>query len=152
MRKAFQAAAAAWCLMLGLWLMATAPLWQWIALVLAIGATTLWLSHLVAYSLKSLNRPLRGADKQSGVDTTRREAVRRFASTFAFVAASTAMPAFSQNCNTCGSDVMNGNRGWGPCDQDCKLPNGKTMTCDPCARPVYSSDGNCYCCKFKECG
>jgi hypothetical protein len=152
MRKAFQAATVAWCLTLGLGLLGVDALWQWFAMALAVGITALWLGHLFAYSVKALGRPPCGNEEVSGAGTTRREALGRFVNAFAFIAAATAIPAFSQSCPECGADVMEGNRGWGPCGQSCRFADGRTMTCDPCTRPVVTRDGNCYCCKFRECG
>jgi hypothetical protein len=151
-RKAFHAAAIAWCLTLSLWLMGVAAHWQLFALVVASGITLLWASHLFAYSLKSLKAPCANGKVGSSPETTRREVIRRFANAFTFIAASTSLPAFSRNCSDSCSADMKGNSGWGGCGEACRFKDGRTMTCGPCQRPVYTRDGGCSCCGFAACG
>lgn len=146
MRKAFQTAAMAWCFTLALWLLGVEALWQGLAMGLAFGVTLLWLSHLIAFSVKTQSRPPCG---KQAVATTRREAIRRFANTFAFIAVSTAIPAFSQTCSECPSETIDGNVGWGPCGSPCRLRDGRSFPCQSCERPVTLRNGDCVCCGFR---
>jgi hypothetical protein len=132
-RKAFQAAAAGWCLTLLFAIVGWSQLLP-LSLVSAIALTTLWVAHLIIHARKVSGLAKRRDVIHSTVGVSRRGTLSLFTRTVIVGAVLSATPAFAQQCTG----------GTGSCEQD---------GCPECTRPCYvrgSTINGCISCR--SCG
>jgi hypothetical protein len=132
-RKAFLSALAAWLVTLLAIALGASPLATALFSIAALGFSTLWLAHLIAFASRTSIAATRNAtnDDYRLLSWSRREAIPRFARALAFAAVSTGAlpfikPAFAdspcQNCQGC----------WNCCtcyQQVCANAPGCDITC-----------------------
>ena len=136
-RKAFQAAIAAWIAAGTLALfIPSVRLFSFIGIIAAVGASGVWLAHLIAVATKtSVRRSLKIRTQDRLAKTfSRRSAIPLFARTLILVAVGSAIPRLSRGAVTCSKECD-----YSSCSKECECgcttecSNGYAYcTCDSC--------------------
>jgi hypothetical protein len=134
-RKAFLTAAGAWCLV-ALLAMADSPKFWYVGTVLAIGLTTLWLAHILAFARKSI---FTSSSRTPNPVALSRRALWPFflrAAASAALASAVSRAAFAES--PCGGWPDQG-LSCGPCQRR----NTVSSPCEDCHSCGQNCQGNC---------